>query len=219
MTPGLVGGLDLSLSGSAGVLLDPDSGAVVQVLAWSTSAREVGRFSASATVWILPAPEVAEGDVRASWARTVLVANRISSWLNDNAAPGTLLAIEDHAYGVRTNATYRMGHLHGLVRRDVQRALGAFLLVEPTTVKLAATGSGRAEKPAMIAATEAAGFDLAPFSASTRHNIADAFWLARCAWHYSRLRAGLADPISASMRDVMMPTKKRAGLLAREPLP
>lgn len=214
----MTGGLDLSLAGSAGVLLDAE-GRVVRVLAFSTSSREVARYAGHPTVRVLPSPDVEQGDARASWSRTVWAANQIARWLSDSADASPLLAIEDHAYGVRTNATYRMGHLHGLVRRDVQRLLGRFLLVEPTTVKLAATGSGRAEKPQMIAATEADGYDLSGFAATTRHNVADAYWLARCAWYWTRLRAGLEVPFSPTMRAVMLPTKKRPGLLAREPMP
>jgi Holliday junction resolvasome RuvABC endonuclease subunit len=214
----LYGGLDLSLAGSAGVLLD-EEGHVVHVLAFSTSSREVARYAGHKTVRVLPSPEVEQGDARASWARTVWAANQIARWLSDHAAASPLLAIEDHAYGVRTNATYRMGHLHGLVRRDVQRLLGQFLLVEPTTVKLAATGSGRAEKPQMIAAAEADGCSLSEFAATTRHNVADAYWLARCAWAWARLREGKATSLSASMLAVMLPSKKKPGLVAREPMP
>ena len=221
MSPGYFVGLDLSLAGTGGVVLDA-LGEPVAVLAFSTSEREVKSFSGHPTIRVYLSPEVELGDARASWARTVAVSHAVRAWLAPYGPLGALAAIEDHAYGVQTNATYRLGHLHGIVRRDVQELFIRFLLVEPTTVKLAATGSGRAEKPQMIAATQAAGFDLARFGATTRHNVADAYWLARCAWTWARLREGRgreAVHITESMRAIMLPSKRKPGLLAREPMP
>lgn len=212
-------GLDLSLNGTAGVMLD-DAGKVVRVLAFSTSAREVARFADSVAVELHLSPEVHAGDTRGSWARTVGVAHRVHDWLARVAPGDARVAIEDHAWGARGTAVYQLGHLHGLVRRDVQGLGLPFLLVEPSALKRAATGSGSADKAQMIVATETAGFAVRQFLGSTRHNVADAYWLAHVMRSWDALRIGARSRVtSPSMLSVLLPGKRQPGLLAREMLP
>ena len=213
-------GLDLSLTGTGAVQIDAH-GQVMSVLAWSTSEREVAQSKKAKRDYSLElhrTPEVEQGDAHASWLRTVDVADTLRRWLDQNAGVGTHVAIEDHAYGVKTNAVYRLGHLHGLVRYNAN-ALGLpFLLVEPTTVKFFATGKGRAEKDEMVAATVDKGFDLWDFGASTRHNVADAFWLAYVmrTWHQLRENRLELTDLPTHQSRVFAPRKNLAGLLARE---
>lgn len=213
-------GLDLSLTGTGAVHLDSE-GRVLDVLAWSTSDREVERAKSAKRPYSLElhrSREVEQGDAHASWLRTAAVSDTIRRWLDRHAPAGTHVAIEDHAYGVRTNAVYRLGHLHGLVRYSVNSLGLPFLLVEPTTVKFFATGKGRAEKEDMIAATRLFNIDLSDFGASTRHNVADAFWLAHIirTWHGLREKQVFLEDLPAHQARVFAPRKNLDGLLARE---
>jgi Holliday junction resolvasome RuvABC endonuclease subunit len=213
-------GLDLSLTGTGAVMLRED-GTVSSVLAWTTSMQEIARAPRTKRDYALQlmlSPEVKQGDAHASWDRTVDVADALSGWLDQNAQAATKVAIEDHAYGVKTNAVYRLGHLHGLVRYAVNAATLPFLLVEPTTVKFFATGKGRAEKVEMVEATNAAGFDLSTFGASTKHNVADAYWLAQVVrtWHALREKRIDLKDLPAHQARVFAPRKNLDGLLARE---
>jgi Holliday junction resolvasome RuvABC endonuclease subunit len=208
------------LTGTGGVQLDSE-GRVFDVLAWSTSDREVERAKAERRPYSLElhrSREVEQGDAHASWLRTAAVSDTTRRWLDRHAPAGTLVAIEDHAYGVKTNAVYRLGHLHGLVRYAVNNLGLPFLLVEPTTVKFFATGKGRAEKVEMVEATNAAGFDLSTFGASTKHNVADAYWLAQVVrtWHALREKRIDLKDLPAHQARVFAPRKNLDGLLARE---
>ena len=213
-------GLDLSLTGTGAVQID-DHGQVLSVLAWSTSEREVAQAAKAKRDYSLElhlSPEVKQGDAHASWLRTVDVTDTLRRWLDRRVQGTTQVAIEDHAYGVKTNAVYRLGHLHGLVRYNVNDLGLPFLLVEPTTVKFFATNKGRAEKAEMIAATVDKGFDLWDFGASTRHNVADAFWLAYVmrTWDALREKRIELSDLPSHQAKVFAPRKNLAGLLARE---
>lgn len=211
-------GLDLSLAGTAAVQLD-STGSVVRVLAYSTSEREVARFAGHRACRIYPACVVQAGDAQGSWQRTLTVADDLAAWLGMLDAI-SLVGIEDHAFSMRGNVVYQLGHLHGLVRAGLSRYGRSFLLVEPSANKLLASGKGRAEKRDMVAATEAAGFDLSPFGASVKHNVADAYWVAQAARIWALLRDGklkLAE-LPPHQRRVFSPNKRSPGLAAREPI-
>lgn len=214
---GAYAGLDLSLAGTGGVLLDA-KGDVVSVLAFSSSSREVAK--AKAPAWVIQSPEVKQGNVKAMWARTVFVANTVREWLNVYAEPACLVGIEDHAFGARGTSIYQLGHLHGLVRRDLQDDDKRWLLIAPTELKAAVTGKGNSDKKAMMA-VETPGLDQTAFGASTRNNVVDAYWLARCVHVWQEVGHGLVklSDVPFSMAAVMKPHAKRKGLLGRELLP
>ena len=214
---GAYAGLDISLAGTGGVLLDA-KGEVVSVLAFSASAREVAKAKAPHVLHLTPT--VPMGDTKAMWARTVFVAKVVREWLKQYAEPACLVGIEDHAFGARGTSIYQLGHLHGLIRRDLQDADKHWLLIAPTELKAAVTGKGSSDKKAMMA-VETPGLDQNAFGASTRNNVVDAYWLARCvhAWHeVGHNRAKLTD-IPFTMAAVMKPHAKRKGLASRELLP
>lgn len=214
---GAYAGLDLSLAGTGGVLLDA-KGDLVSVLAFTTSKREADK----AKPWqvMIPSPTVKQGDPKAMWARTVLVAAAIRKWVGENSEPGCLVAIEDHAFGARGTSIYQLGHLHGMVRRDLQDLDLHWLLVAPTELKAAVTGKGNADKKAMMA-VPTPKLDQSAFGASTRNNVVDAYWLARLmmAWGEMRVDSCAHVGMSESMLKVMRPHKKQAGLLRKELLP
>lgn len=214
---GAFAGLDLSLAGTGGVLLD-DEGDVVSILAFSTSKREVAAASKGSRDHILPSPEVKQGDPKAMWNRTVQVADAVIEWLRLWAEPGCLVAIEDHAFGARGTSIYQLGHLHGLVRYGLHRAGYRWLLVAPTELKAAVTGKGNADKNAMMAVATP-GLDQSDFGTSTRNNVVDAYWLARTMLAWSDAQCDDWEAMSETMAKVMRPHAKRAGLMARELLP
>lgn len=212
-------GLDLSLAGTAAVAIN-EKGRVKRILAFSSAKREL--LDARPDVDICRAPAAPLGDPQASWNRTRQVARIVRHWVAQQADDTAVVGLEDHAYGARGTAIYQLGHLHGLVRDYLSANLLPFLLVEPTTVKLYATGAGRAEKADVIRATLNAGFDVGDFGASTRHNVADAYWIAQLArvWNEagpSVKRLDLAS-LPPHQRRVFLPSKRAPGLLARKAL-
>ena len=214
---GCFAGLDLSLAGTGGVILD-DAGKVVSVLAFSTSKREVKQSAKGGSVHLVLSPEVKQGDPRSMWKRTVAVAHEVADWMGMWAEPGCLVAIEDHAYGARGTSIYQLGHLHGLVRYGLQRQGYRWLLVAPTELKAAVTGKGNADKAAMMA-VKTPGLDQAKFGTSTRNNVVDAYWLAQAMLSWSDAQCDDWESMSPTMAKVMRPHAKRAGLMGRELLP
>lgn len=90
--------------------------------------------------------------------------------------------IEDHAFGTIHSDT-RVHELGGIVKRELWLREVDFELVPVGTLKLFATGSGRASKEQMMEAAEADGFDLprAPRGGwgAGADDLADAYWLAK----------------------------------------
>lgn len=213
---GSYGGLDLSLAGTGGVLLD-GNGDVVSVLAFSTSKREVAK-AGTGSIHIVASPEVKQGDPKAMWARTTYVLHEIEDWLRMWSEPGALIAIEDHAFGARGTSIYQLGHLHGLVRHMLQQYGHKWLLVAPTELKAAVTGKGNADKNAMMAVATP-GLDQSAFGAATRNNVVDAYWLARTMLAWSDAHCDDWTTVTDTMAKVMRPHSKRPGLMARELLP
>ena len=214
---GAYAGLDLSLAGTAGVLLDA-KGNLVSALAFSTAKREVNKVRP----WqeIHASPPVKKGDSKAMWKRTVYVAATVRAWLDHHAEPGCLVGIEDHAFGAQGTSIYQLGHLHGLVRRDLQDKERHWLLIAPTELKAAVTGKGNADKKAMMS-VPTPKLEQGVFGASTRNNVVDAYWLARLTMAYAEAKVDsntfLAIP--ESMTKVLQPHAKRPGLLGRQVLP
>ncbi len=214
---GAYAGLDLSLAGTGGVLLDA-KGEVVSVLAFSTTQKEVD--AARKPCVIHPSPRVLRGDTRAMWNRTVWVASKIQEWMETHAEPACLVGIEDHAYGAIGTSIYQLGHLHGMVRRDLQDCGKNWLLVAPSELKSAVAGTGRADKKVMMS-VPTPKLDQSSFGLSTRHNVVDAYWLARLAMAYAECKVdtGTMNALPQTIVNVLKPHAKRQGLLARELLP
>lgn len=210
-------GLDLSLAGTGGVMLD-GRGELVSVLAFCTSKREVEK--AQEPHVLVLSPPVKQGDPKSMWKRTVFVSNVIRSWIKEHAEPGCLVGIEDHAFGARGTSIYQLGHLHGMVRRDLQDADKHWLLIAPTELKAAVTGKGNADKNAMMR-VPTLKLDQKAFGASTRNNVVDAYWLARLAMAYAECQRdkGMLNSIPGTFAKVLLPHAKRPGLLKRDILP
>lgn len=214
---GAYAGLDLSLAGTGGVLLDA-KGEVVSVLAFSSTKKEVD--GARKPYVILPSPPVSMGNPRSMWKRTVWVASKIYEWMETYAEPACLVGIEDHAYGAKGTSIYQLGHLHGMVRRDLQDCGKHWLLIGPTELKSAVTGAGKADKKAMMS-VPTPKLDQSALGSSTRHNVVDAYWLARLAMAYAECKvdSGTMNALPETFINVLKPHAKRQGLLARELLP
>ncbi len=214
---GAVGGLDLSLAGTGGVMLD-DDGKVVSTLAFSTSKREVAAASKYGRDHLILSPEVKQGDAHSMWSRTVFVTQQIMDWVRMWSDSGCLFVIEDHAYGARGTSIYQLGHLHGLVRHALQQAGHQWLLVAPTELKAAVTGKGNADKDAMMS-VPTPGLDQKKFGTSTRNNVVDAYWLAKLGGAYFDAHMDEWLDIPESMVKVLKPHAKRPGLMMRRALP
>lgn len=185
-----VAGLDLSLAGSAAVVLD-DDGCPSAVLCFTS----VQRDEAHRPAWLelRRSVSVARRDIAGDYARTADVAEAVRTFLRRHLPTGSVVGIEDHAYGAKGTAVYQLGHLHGMVRRDVVASLACrFLLLGVGEVKQIAAGRGNAGKAEMVAAA-AEHLDLGKLSRHTKEAIADAFAIARITWQIERARAGRID--------------------------
>jgi len=204
-----VAGLDLSLAGSAAVVLG-DDGRPSAALVFSSVARDT--LHRPAWLEVRRATSVPRGDVVADYHRTTGVADALRVFLRARLPTGSVVGIEDHAFGARGTAVYQLGHLHGIVRRDIVSALACrFLLLGVTEVKAAATGRGNAEKAAVVAAS-IGELGLDKLSRATCEALADAYSVARLAWHLERVRSGRA--VSVLPGDVAR-LVTRGGLLDR----
>lgn len=182
-----VAGLDLSLAGTAAVVLD-DDGRPSAGLVFSPVARDAR--AGLEWVEVRRASTVRLGDAAADYARTVEVADAVSRFLRARLPTGSVVGIEDHAFGARGTAVYQLGHLHGIVRRDVVAGLGSrFLLLGVGEVKRAATGRGNAEKAEVVAAS-IGRLELGELSRHAREALADAYAVARLTYHLERVRSG-----------------------------
>lgn len=211
----MVAGLDLSLAGTAAVLLD-GGGRPARALVFSTVKRD--RSLARPGLEIVPAERVARGDLAADYRRTVFVADTVRRFLS-GLTPECVVGIEDHAFGAKGTAVYQLGHLHGLVRRDVVGLGHWFLLLAVSEVKQAATGSGSADKAAMVAALGEVfdGF-LDQFdwlSRGAQEALADAYAVARLTWWVERARASPDVELPPVVARLVWPTKKWPGLIDR----
>lgn len=183
-----VAGLDLSLAGTAAVVLD-DDGRVSAALAFSPIMRD--RSAAPPWLELHRSTSVASGDAAGDFARTAGVAEAVRVFLRRHLPTGSIVGIEDHAFGARGRAIYQLGHLHGMVRRDVVSSLSCrFQLLGVGEIKLAATGRGNATKLDVVNAV--GHLALGSLSRQCREAIADAYSVARLAFHLERLRSGRA---------------------------
>jgi len=211
-----IAGLDLSLSGSAGVILD-DTGRPAAVLAYTSSARDLERAEGSALFTLHRSTVVHRGDTEGDFRRTLGVADSLRNWLCRHTSTGSLVGLEDHAFRAQGAAVYQLGHLHGIVRADVVRALASsFVLLSVSEVKRAATGSGTATKDAMVTAL-GADVDVSSFTAPVRQGIADAYSVARVTWFLDRVRRGTigTSSLPGDLARMLAPSKGRPGLLER----
>ena len=185
-----VAGLDLSLAGTAAVVLTHD-GRLSSALAYSSVARDAARRPSWLT--LLRSTTVSRGDIVGDYRRTTDVAEAVRVFLRGQLSTGTVVGIEDHAFGAKGTAVYQLGHLHGLVRRDVVSLGCRFLLLGVPEVKRAATGTGAASKGLMVAAAH--DLDMPGLSVGLRQGLADAYAVARLTWHVDQLRRhGVAPP-------------------------
>lgn len=87
-------------------------------------------------------------------------------------------AIEDYAYGAKSNSVFQIGGLGEMLRLLLYRAGIPYRDYEPSKVKKYATGSGNAEKSQMVLEAFKNGFDVASYGKSGE-DLADSFWIAK----------------------------------------
>jgi len=207
-----VAGLDLSLAGTAAVVLD-GGGCLASALVFSTVARDAKQARDGLTV--CRATRVTSGDSAGDYFRTAGVADVVRVFLRDNLQTGAVVGIEEHAFGAQGRSVYQLGHLHGMIRRDVVNLGCRFLLLNVAEVKAAATGRGNAEKAEMVAAA-ADALELDGLSRGACEALADAYAVARLAFWLDRMKrtSTVLPPAVARL------VKARGSTLAeRRPIP
>lgn len=96
-----------------------------------------------------------------------------------------MVAVEGPSYGSASLGGHEeMAWLRGTVQRALWLDRVPFMVVPPASLKLYATGNGRADKAAVLAAAEnQLGLTIAGPVKDSRYDMADAYWLARMALH------------------------------------
>ena len=207
-----IAGLDLSLAGTAAVVLDSD-GRPANLLAFTSTARDLRLDRPGLDLH--RATHVRTGDAVADYHRTADVADTVRAFLRRHLSTGATVGIEDHAYGAKGRAVYQLGHLHGMVRRDVVGLGCRFLLLGVGEVKQGATGRGNAEKAAVVDAASTM-LSLEGLSRGAQEALADAYAVARLAWHFDRVRRGATGaPLPGDLVRLFSPSKGRPGLVDR----
>lgn len=87
-------------------------------------------------------------------------------------------AIEDYAFGAKSNSTFQIGGIGEMFRLQLYIAGIPFREYEPTKVKKYATGNGTAEKSAMVVEAYKNGFDVSAYGKSGE-DLADSYWIGR----------------------------------------
>jgi Holliday junction resolvasome RuvABC endonuclease subunit len=215
-----VAGLDLSLNGTAAVVLNAD-GSPAAIMAYSKRRQDVlniNHHQAGDGVWRRVHPAISVESPADDFFRTSSVANCVIDTLNIHLPTGSVIGIEDHAFAAQGVSMYQLGHLHGMIRKDIAATLACkFMLIGVTEAKCAMTGSGKAEKKDMINATpEFMRLDM--FSEDTRHNVADAYAIARITQCILAFRSGemTMEQIPPTIARMMLPSKDRVGLLSKQ---
>ena len=89
------------------------------------------------------------------------------------------VAIEDYAYGAKSNSIFQIGGLGEMLRLQTYRAGIPYRDYEISKIKKYATGVGNAEKSQMVLeAYKEAGFDVSKYGKSGE-DLADAYWIAK----------------------------------------
>ncbi|MDF2615451.1 MAG: hypothetical protein K0Q47_106 [Sedimentibacter sp.] len=85
-------------------------------------------------------------------------------------------AIEDYAYGAKSNSVFQIGGLGEMIRLSTYRSGIPYRDYEPSKVKKFATEKGNAEKSEMVLAAYKAGFDVGMYG-KNGEDLADAYWI------------------------------------------
>lgn len=212
--PHKIAGLDLSLAGTAAVVL-ADDGSVFSMLAYSSVERDFKQPARPGLV-LHRATHVKRGDASSDYYRTAGIADVLQKFLRTSLVTRAVVGIEDHAFGAQGAHIYQLGHLHGMVRRDIVSLSCRFVLLNVKEVKRAATGKGNAEKDEMVRAAQAA-MNLEGLSQKVCEGLADAYAVARLTFWLARFNSGMA--VSAMPGDIAAaatPAKGGASIMQRE---
>ena len=150
----------------------------MRIIGVDLSTSRVGVASGIKTVSFTP-----DGSAQDSAKRLYSIATTVAK-----ACQGAdVVVIEDIAPGSYTRTVTALARVQGAVLAALHRAgIDEYRFVNPTTLKMFATGRGRASKGEMIAAAEALG------GSPADDDQADAFHLARfgrVAWHLEQAKA------------------------------
>lgn len=128
-------------------------------------------------------------------------------------------AVEDYAFHTATAGAHRTGEFGGILRCALWNTGVRYRLHDPTSLKMAATDNGNADKDAVKAAVlEAWGLDFTRFG-EPAEDLTDAYVLARMAWAEVEVRAGrlTLEALDNGMRRVFLRVTKHrpVALLSR----
>lgn len=154
-------------------------------------------------------------EVMADWFDAIVRKAQVK-WMGHALA----CAIEGYAFNMRGRSISVLHELGGALRQVVWRARVPLRVYTPTTVKLAATGSGSADKGDMkVSAWQRYKLDFTKYG-SCGENMADAVHVAALLGDEMRAKRGLAiDRLHPITREVLTrPTKKEPVPLVRQPL-
>jgi Holliday junction resolvasome RuvABC endonuclease subunit len=106
--------------------------------------------------------------------------NNIYEWFSKflNECKPDYAAIENYAFGAKSNSVFQLGGLGELMRLCLLRSGIPYREYEPSKVKKYAIGSGNAEKSEMVLAAFKDGFDVSQYGKSGE-DLADAYWIAQ----------------------------------------
>lgn len=154
--------------------------------------------------------------------------NKLAAWVVDKILVdgalflpcNTYVAIEGYAFSRHSRGLSDIHELCGVIKYLLCRAGIEFRIYDPLSVKLAWTGSGKAEKEDMILAAETMfGLDLRPYGTAAE-NIADAALIGALLNAELRVKAGKLriDRLSGNLRKVLLRTTKQhpVALVSRE---
>jgi crossover junction endodeoxyribonuclease RuvC len=118
------------------------------------------------------------------------------------AMPADLIVIEGYAFAA-ANQAHQLGELGGVVRIALADRDKTVVVIPPASLKLYATGSGKAKKDEVLAAAiRSLGYD------GHNHNTADALWLLEMARaKYSG--ASLTEPKTRALSKLTWPALGR----------
>lgn len=117
----------------------------------------------------------------------------LQSWLSGilDKYPAKYAGYENYSYN-STNKTYKLGELGGVLKTTLFSKAAGFVLIPPSVLKQFATGSGAADKDAMVAQALKECPELQEISMVT-NDICDAYFLAKAALFVEDPKAAVAS--------------------------
>lgn len=140
--------------------------------------------------------------------RLDIVLKEYENYLKDNKDID-YVAIEDYAYGAKSNSIFQIGGLGEAIRLVTYRSGIPYRDFEPSKVKKFAIGEGKAEKSQMVLQAYKDGFDVGKYGKSGE-DLADAYWIAKmlCTELFIRKDKNYIKSLSKNRADTFITVSK-----------